>query len=155
MHTYREETVSNDLYVHTHTHMLFRELWIRCWWFLKVSPHCPKLTVEQRWNINLASLLLHLCHFLPSFFPPSPLLPIVVVTSLPASSLSSPLFCFAVFRIQFSYFAHSQHNCFSTLHACVGVSLQACMHFTKKDILPLHQHLEPEIKFSVSVFFWG
>lgn len=96
----------------------------------------------------------HACHFFPFYF---------LYFSLVRSSSSlcchlNPSFCFLVFF--FSAFLctvcisvlisppHSQHNCFSTVCACVGASLQACMCFTKKKLLCFFANLsEPEIKF--------
>lgn len=87
------------------------------------------LLTVQSWICSQSVLLSLYMPFISfSFMCVSPLsCPLCYLfTSLPAPPLSSPLFCFAVFKIQFSCFYPLQKQ---LSFPCVGVSLQVCQCF--------------------------
>ncbi len=121
MHTYTEETVSNGLYTHSHTHiLLFRELWIRGYRF-----------VNDFSSLSSLSLLFHLMPVILPFF-----LLVLFISSLLLHLFLPLSSCFfhALLSSGCSSVVsdHSQYDCLSTVRACVSVSVQACICFTKK-----------------------
>lgn len=104
-------TANRKLYYNTEV-LLLRELWI------KAVDHHPKMTVKERWNINL-SLSLPLCSYIPAIsflllYPPPSLFRLCCCISSISFLHSAVLFS----GFTSVFFAHSHNSFFHCVCMC-------------------------------------